>query len=194
MDQLDPAEAKTELRNRLIEFRRQRSDADRAEAAKANGRQLRELLDGAAVVCGYLPLPSEPLSVALLDALVAAGTSVLVPVVAENAPLDWCRYPAPTSPGRFGIAEPDGPRLGPSAVRSATAVLVPALAVDGFGSRLGRGGGHYDRTLALLHPDRVQLVAVLFDGEIVSGIPTGPHDVPVTAAVTPTGGIAHFRR
>lgn len=194
MDQPDPAAAKSELRNRLNGSRQQRSVADRAAAAEANGRHLRISLTGAAVVCGYLPLPSEPLSVALLDTLVAAGTSVLVPVVSRDAPLDWCRYPTPTSPGSFGIAEPGGPRLGPEAVRSATAVLVPALAVDGVGARLGRGGGHYDRTLALLQPYRVQLVAVMFDGEIVSGIPTAPHDVPVTAAVTPTGGITHFRR
>src|SRR5439155_17399887 len=113
-----------------------------------------KLLAGAAVVCGYLPLATEPLTTALLDRLVAAGTTVLVPVVTADAPLDWCRYPGPTTTSPFGIQEPTGTRLGPAKIRSADAVLLPALAVDATGARLGRGGGHYDRTLALLDADR----------------------------------------
>jgi 5-formyltetrahydrofolate cyclo-ligase len=72
-------------------------------------------------------------------------------------------------------------------------VLVPALAVDAEGHRLGRGGGHYDRSLAL-RPDRGAsgagaLIAVLFDGERVPILPFDAHDVAVDAVVTPTGGV-----
>jgi 5-formyltetrahydrofolate cyclo-ligase len=203
----DVAQAKNDLRAALISARRQRPDAVRLVAARANAEHLRALLSGAKIVCGYLPLGSEPLRVELLDELVADGCTVLVPVVVTDAPLDWCTYPCPTVPGAFGIAEPTGPRLGPGAIKTAEAILVPALAVDRSGSRLGRGGGHYDRTLALLptrgsaggpeqgDDDRraVEVVAVLFDDEIVDAVPTDTHDRAVNSVVRPSHGIHRFR-
>jgi 5-formyltetrahydrofolate cyclo-ligase len=65
---------------------------------------------------------------------------------------------------------------------------VPALAVDRAGVRLGRGAGFYDRTLPLASPAAL-LVAVVRDDEIVDRLPTEPHDVPVTHALTPNGGM-----
>lgn len=202
----DIAQRKDELRRRLLGARRARSPSDRAAAAHTNAAHLVAALDGTGVVCAYLPLPSEPLTADLLDTLVAAGTTVLVPVVAADAPLDWCRYPSPTADGPFGIHRPIGPRLGSAAVRTADAVLLPAFAVDRAGHRLGRGGGHYDRTLDLLDARRsgsgsgpgsgsgsVALIAVLFDDEIVADLPVGGHDQDVTAAVTPTAGIEYLR-
>ena len=71
-------------------------------------------------------------------------------------------------------------------------VLLPALAVDGAGTRLGQGGGHYDRTLALLpstRPGRPVLAAVVRDPELLpaGALPREAHDVPVDAALTPSG-------
>jgi 5-formyltetrahydrofolate cyclo-ligase len=195
----DRAAQKNTLRRTISATRKSRSDGERSAAARANIEHLNALLAGSAVVCGYLPLASEPLSGELLDRLAAGGTTVLVPVVRADSPLDWCRYPGPTVPGSFGIAEPSGPRLGPDAARSADAILVPAFAVDRLGRRLGRGGGHYDRTLALLSDEAAlsatgaqQLIAVLFDGEVIDMVPAEQHDKPVTAAVTPTVGIVRF--
>jgi len=197
---------KTELRRALVGARRARSATDRIAAATRNSQHLAAVLSGAPVVCAFLPLPSEPLSIGLLEQLATTGTTVLVPVVASGAPLDWCRFPGPTSPGPFGIAEPSGRRLGPGAVTTATAILIPALAVDRAGRRLGRGEGHYDRALALLGmtaPLRKtaqpgtplpQLIAVVFDDEIIAGVPVESHDVAVTAVTTPTGGLEYFRR
>ena len=96
--------------------------------------------------------------------------------------------------GALGIDEPTGPRLGPSAVAEADAILVPALAVDLLGHRLGRGGGHYDRTLALLArlrgteplPTRI---AVIYDHELLDAVPFDELDQPVTAVVTPGSGL-----
>ena len=127
-----------------------------------------------------------------------APTNVLVPVVTADSPLDWCRHPSPTAPGNFGIAEPTGPRLGPAAVRSADAILVPALAVDRTGRRLGRGGGHYDRSLALLASPSAgsagpELIAVVFAGEIVDTLPVEEHDRPVGTVVAAADGMWHFR-
>jgi 5-formyltetrahydrofolate cyclo-ligase len=83
------------------------------------------------------------------------------------------------------VPEPPGARLGPSAVADADVVLVPALAVDAHGARLGRGGGSYDRALARVAPGRA-VVALLYDGEVHLTVPSEPHDRPVTMAVTPT--------
>lgn len=164
-------------------------------------------------VCAYLPLATEPLPPTLTAELVAAGLRVLVPIVSADGPLDWCDVdaaglpPLPGGPieadsksnaferGPFGILEPTGPRLGPLAIRTADVVLLPALAVDVAGTRLGRGRGHYDRSLALLDAaggaPRPRLIAVLFDDEIVDHIPREPHDRPVTDVVTPEFGVCH---
>lgn len=78
-------------------------------------------------------------------------------------------------------------RLGPDAVLDADVVLLPGLAVDGRGMRLGRGGGSYDRVLARLaaagaHP---ALIVLLYDTEVTARVPEEPHDHPVDAVVTP---------
>ena len=81
------------------------------------------------------------------------------------------------------MAEP----VGPDAVAAVDAVLVPGLAVDRRGNRLGRGGGSYDRALARVG-GRAFTCVVLHDGEVVDiPLPREPHDVPVAAAATPSG-------
>ncbi len=139
-------------------------------------------------VCAYVPIGTEPGSAALLTALVARGRRVLLPVVVGAQPLDWAWFDGTLVPGPYGLREPGGPRLGPSAIGEAALVLVPALAVDLAGHRLGKGGGHYDRSLPLVRPG-VPLVAVVRDEELVEALPAEPHDVPMTAVLTPIGGL-----
>ena len=142
-------------------------------------------------VCAYLPIGSEPGSPELVAALHAAGHEVLLPVVPPGrGPLDWAAYTGPRSlaAGPLGLREPTGPRLGPEAIGRARLVLVPGLAADHDGVRLGRGAGHYDRTLPLAAPD-VPIVIVLNDEELVEGLPAEPHDRPVTAALLPGAGL-----
>jgi 5-formyltetrahydrofolate cyclo-ligase len=67
-------------------------------------------------------------------------------------------------------------------------VLVPGLAADPAGHRLGRGGGYYDRTLDRAAPG-TPLVVLLYDDELLPAVPTEPHDQPVTAALLPSGGL-----
>ena len=105
-----------------------------------------------------------------------------------DAPLsDGPLVDGPLVDGPLGLREPAGPRLGPDAVADADVVLVPALAVDHAGTRLGRGGGYYDRALARV-PAGVPVVALLHDGELVDALPADPWDRPVTAAVLPATG------
>jgi 5-formyltetrahydrofolate cyclo-ligase len=141
-------------------------------------------------VCAYWPGYAEPGSPALLDGLVRCGCRLLLPVVRPRGPLDWAEYTGPASlqAGPFGLYEPAGPRWGCAAIATAVLVLVPALAVDRHGTRLGRGGGYYDRTLPLATPG-TPLVAVVRDDEVFASLPVQPHDVPVTAALTPGRGL-----
>jgi 5-formyltetrahydrofolate cyclo-ligase len=142
-------------------------------------------------VCAYLPIGSEPGSAELPEALRAAGHEVLLPIVPpEPGPLDWAHYDGPGGLGRgpIGLREPTGPRLGPAAIGQARLVLVPALAADRRGFRIGKGAGYYDRSLPLAGGD-VPLVVVLYDDELVDELPAEPHDRRVTAALQPTRGV-----
>ena len=162
--------------------------ADRlATAAEAVTRHVLARLAGAARVAAYVPVGREPGSVALLDRLRAGGTEVLLPVVVPGG-LHWGRYDGGgLVAGPLGTRQPGGAALGPAALGTVDAVLLPALAVDHRGVRLGRGGGYYDRALAAA-PTGAVLVALLHDGELVDELPADPWDRSVTAAVTPTAG------
>lgn len=166
---------KAALRQRIGAARRARTPEQIAAArAAVRAAVLRRRADfGWNCVAAYVPLRTEPGSVALLEELTAAGVRVLVPVLLPDRDLDWQEWP-------------DGPLLGVTEVRAADAVLVPALAVNRAGVRLGRGGGSYDRVLARLDA-ATPVVALLFDGEVLADVPREPWDRPVSAVVTPDG-------
>ncbi|MFD3720664.1 5-formyltetrahydrofolate cyclo-ligase [Streptomyces sp. NPDC058674] len=189
--------AKAALRRELLAARRALSPAARRAAARALGRSALALpeLAGARTVAAYVSVGTEPGTRDLLDALRAAGKRVLLPVLLPDNDLDWAAYEGPASlaeavhPGTMRLLEPSGPRLGRGAVAGADAVLLPGLAVDRRGMRLGRGGGSYDRVLERLeragaHP---ALVVLLYDDEVVARVPEEPHDHPVQAVATPSG-------
>jgi 5-formyltetrahydrofolate cyclo-ligase len=121
--------------------------------------------------------------------VVRAGRLIL-PVLLPDFDLDWAEYrgPADLRPATRGLFEPSGPRLGTAAVAAASLVVVPAVAVDCAGVRLGRGGGSYDRALARV-PAGVEIIALLYPGEYLSRLPAEQHDRRVTAALVaePTG-------
>ena len=164
----------------------------RAAEASALSRWVRSLRG---TVCAYWPVGTEPGSVAMLSALVEVGCRVLLPVVPSGGPgpLEWALFSDvdAMAVGRFGLVEPAGRRLGVDAIGQASTVLVPALAVDRRGVRLGRGGGYYDRSLTLTRAG-TELVAVVRDEEVVERLPAEPHDVRMTAALTPTGGFVRL--
>ena len=188
----DPAEApavvKDELRDFLLSRRRARPAAERATAADAVASALLRGLDGVRTLAAFVPDPDEPGNGRLPAAYTELGARILLPVVPTTGrTLDWAAYTGELEPGRFGLHQPTGPRLGPTAIGHADAVVVPALAVDHLGFRLGRGGGYYDRALAHARPDAV-LVTVVFDEERFAELPREIHDRPVTAVVTPSHG------
>ncbi|QRP46952.1 5-formyltetrahydrofolate cyclo-ligase [Amycolatopsis sp. FDAARGOS 1241] len=178
--------SKTEWRNRVLQARAAVTPAEHAEEAAALASVAASV--AAATVCAYVPFETEPGSVALLNALVSAGSRVLLPVIPDIVgPLEWAEYTGEATlvPGRLrGIREPSGPRLGIGTVSSADVVLVPALAVDRRGVRLGRGAGHYDRSLVV---GGAELLAVVRAPELVDRLPGEAHDVPMNGALTPDG-------
>jgi 5-formyltetrahydrofolate cyclo-ligase len=185
---LEPGAAKSAAREHHLARRQRRTVAERSAASAAITTALLRGLAGARTFAAYVPDPDEPGYGRLPAAFTQLGSRVLLPVMpGEGRQLAWAVDTGRLAPGRVGVLEPMGPRLGPTAIGAADVVVVPALAVARDGIRLGRGGGYYDRALQHVRDDAV-LVALLFDGELVDELPTEPHDRRVTAVVTPSGG------
>lgn len=190
---------KQQLRRQLLAARRALGSPDRDAEAVALIAAIRSS-DVPATVCAHVPVgtePGAPKAAALLEALRDAGARVLLPIaVTDDAgvpmPLLWAEYrPGELVAARYGLLEPAGPRLGPDALAQAGLVLVPALAVDRRGVRLGRGAGFYDRSLPMRAPG-ARLVAVVRDDELLDVVPGEGHDVPMTHALTPRGGLVEL--
>jgi 5-formyltetrahydrofolate cyclo-ligase len=188
---------KAAARERLLAARRQLTPAERAGA----GRDIRDAIlslpetQMAGTVAAYYSIGSEPETHALLFALWKRGTYVLLPILLPDGDLDWASYEGPDSlrPRPRYLTEPAEPPRGVGAISSADLVLVPALAVDHSGVRLGRGGGSYDRALARVGTP-VPTVALLYDSEFVPHVPSGAHDQRVRLIARPAGGITRLPR
>ncbi|OEV12339.1 MULTISPECIES: 5-formyltetrahydrofolate cyclo-ligase [Streptomyces] len=184
--------SKHTLRESILAVRARLTARDAQETATVLAERALELpeLAEAHTVAAYVSIGGEPGTGPLLEALRAQGVRVLLPVLLPDNDLDWAVYEGAEHlvRARRGLLEPTGPRLGPDAVTRADAVLLPGLAVDGQGIRLGRGGGSYDRALARIVAAgaRPVLAVLLYDAELVGSVPAEPHDLPVSAAVTPS--------
>lgn len=171
----------------------------RAEA-EGIARQIRALASSVGVTLPALfaPTPLEPdmsLALGLFD-------RALLPILLDEAgaPLGaprWGLWEAGRALVTFGRppAQPDGEVLGAESLKEADLIVIPALAASADGTRLGQGGGWYDRALMHRSPG-IPVVAAIFDDEVLEAgiIPAEAHDVPVDAIVTPTRTItAHTR-
>lgn len=131
-----------------------------------------------AVVTSYESVPGEPPTGALNAALTARGITVLVPITLPDLDLDW-----------HDSADSTRKPLGHNAIGRADLVLAPGLAVDRTGTRMGQGGGCYDRALPRRAPG-TPVVVVLHPGELAGAdepLPRAEHDQPVDAVVTADG-------
>ncbi|WP_341729286.1 5-formyltetrahydrofolate cyclo-ligase [Brooklawnia sp.] len=174
---------------------RQRAD-DRLRDARVISL-VSQLLDDpgpAGVVACYLSRPGEPGTLDLVAAL-ADDYRVLAPKLGRRD--DGCPRQPPREPewawfcgmnelvdGVFGIPDPAGPGLGAEALEQADVVIAAALCAGADGSRMGTGGGWFDR--ALPHRRAVVPVIVLLNDDEIRTVPTEPHDQPVDWLVTPT--------
>ncbi len=192
---MSPSAEKSARRRALRAERRARAatrDAavdDRALAEHV-GTLVEELgLGPGAVVTSYAAVPGEPPTAAVNSGLAARGIRVLLPVTLPNLDLDW-----------HDLSDPGEVPLGLHAIALADLVLAPGLAVDGWGTRMGQGGGCYDKALPRRSPGTA-VVVLLHPGELVEAgatLPREAHDQPVDAVVTADGlvdlGITGWRR
>jgi 5-formyltetrahydrofolate cyclo-ligase len=140
------------------------------------------------IVGGYHALPDEADPALLLERLVELGCHIAFPrVVGRGLPLEFHRVPdgEVLAPGVFGIHEPMDiwPRAMPQLL------LVPLLAFDAQGHRLGYGGGFYDRTIALL---KVPAIGIAYAGQEVPALPADQHDMTLDGVLTEKG-LTRFR-
>ncbi|MDO4918752.1 5-formyltetrahydrofolate cyclo-ligase [Kocuria sp.] len=192
------AEAKARLRAEVLGRRRRRSAAARRAAEAGFVTHLAGLLSraGADDVAAFLPLPGEP---PLLPALAEAhrrGHRVWLPVVEPLRQLSWVRWhpEVPLVPGTLPeLLEPAGERHGLDAFATVGLVVVPVVAVDGNGVRLGFGGGYYDRFLPRLAAagHAPEVVACCFADEVLPAgtVPREPHDAVLAEALTERGPV-----
>jgi 5-formyltetrahydrofolate cyclo-ligase len=188
----DAAAAKASLRRRLTAARAALPEAERAAAGRLIRDHVLEMpeVSGAGTIAAYYSAGPEPDTHQLVFALWKRGSYVVLPVLLPDGDLDWASYEGPDSlaPGPRGILQPVEPVRGTGTVARADVVLVPALAVDTAGRRLGRGGGSYDRALARVGP-MVPTIGLIYDGEFLDRLPAEPHDRPVRAVARPSHGI-----
>lgn len=175
---METFESKTEIRQRAISNRPQSSSGLAANLV----RLVFEL--GVNVIASYQPLASEPDVRDFNLWVTAMGKTLLLPRI-EGDRLAFAQ--GELAPGPNGIYEPTGEG---EDLAKAELILLPALAVDKRGNRLGKGKGYYDRALSGV--SGIPKYAVVFDSEVLDTVPTEVHDIWVTGAVTPTA-IHHFR-
>ncbi len=136
-------------------------------------------LDEGDTVTLYESWAGEPPTGALVAALLARGIRVLVPITLPDLDLDWC-----------DVEDPDRTPLGARAIAEAALVLAPGLAVDALGTRLGQGGGCYDRALPRRR-DGIPALVLLHPGELGGSedplLPLAEHDQPVDGVLTAEG-------
>jgi 5-formyltetrahydrofolate cyclo-ligase len=176
-DQAGISAAKAVLRRQLLAGRVSRPASQRASVAAALAQVFSgafgDRLSNRVTVASYLSIGAEPGTGALTEVCAGAGARVIVPVLLPDRDLEWAAVDAASE------------LLGAGAISSADLILVPALAVDRAGHRLGRGGGSYDRALARVTPGRTVL-GVVHDDEVLDALPFESHDRLVDGALTPT--------
>nr|WP_235905073.1 MULTISPECIES: 5-formyltetrahydrofolate cyclo-ligase [Actinomyces] len=147
-----------------------------------------QAVEGMRTIAAYVSVGNEPCTRLLLEHLEAEGREVLLPVLGPQLSRGWGRFTgiadlAERAPGR--PPEPGGAPLPAEAVSDVDALIIPALAIDRAGNRLGQGGGWYDRALPLRREGALVL-AVVYDDELTPHqLPTEPHDQRVDAVITP---------
>lgn len=162
----------------------------RSDAATARLLALPELAEVAGrTIAGYVAVKGEMDPASALARVAARGGRVALPrVCAESPRLRFHEVEAGAAPpppaGPFGLCEPDAERPEVS-IGQLDVVIVPGLAFDARGGRLGFGGGYYDGALAIARGGgRPALIGLAYDFQIVDDCPVGPGDLPVDLVVT----------
>jgi 5-formyltetrahydrofolate cyclo-ligase len=165
-------------------FVRTLSDARRAKFEQTLAQHLTSLFAGVSVVGGYHPLGSEISPLPAMEEARAVGAIVAFPCFTNPAKRFSFVAGDPLEPGPFGLMQPARrhPRVEPDLI------LVPLVAIDGSGTRLGRGKGHYDRALLSLKKKGARLIGIGWAMQrLTEGIPGDAWDVPLDGFASPDG-------
>lgn len=191
---LEPGDVKSQLRSSIRKGRADRSERRLQEHAEALRDHVLALpaIESATCVSVYASRRFEPSTLPLIEALHQRGVKVLIPMLGDGLKRGWGAYQGAAdlverAPGR--PPEPSGEFLSQAALHEADVIVVPALAVDSSGTRLGQGGGWYDRALCDAAPD-APIIALTFAGELrdeAHALPREEHDITVHAVITPQG-------
>jgi len=187
----DIEQTKAALRIKAHEARAALNADERQAASRAACEHFFQSMtfESGEIVAAYWPIRDEMDCQPILIRLMDAGQPVCLPVVmGDNEPLQLRLWEegAPLYPAGFGTLAPE--ELAPKVVPDV--IMVPLLGFDGTGTRLGYGGGYYDRTLASLSK-RPRLIGLAFAAQEVDFIPRGDHDIPLDSVVT-ENGVVHF--
>ena len=171
---------KDELRQYISQQKRQFTPQQLAQLSLPVIARLRPLLAEAQTILAYYSLPDEVDTHALLDELVTEGKTVLLPKVLDEETMELRRYTGRGSlqEGAYHIMEPTGASFTDEA--RIDIALIPGLAFDAQGHRLGRGKGYYDRFLAAF---KGKTIGVCFDFQKVAEVPVDAHDIAVDSVV-----------
>jgi 5-formyltetrahydrofolate cyclo-ligase len=180
--------SKESLRKAALDARkayvRTLSDGERARLEHKLAQHLTSLFAGVSVVGGYCPLGSEISPLPAMEEARSVGAIVAFPCFANPAKPFRFLAGDPLEPGPFGILQPA--RRHP--VVQPDLVLVPLVAVDARGTRLGRGKGHYDRVLAGLKKSGARLIGIGWPLQrLPEIIPADEWDVPLEGFASPAG-------
>lgn len=168
---------KDELRQQIRQAKRQFSQQQLTELSLSVLDRLRSLLAAAQTVLLYYPLPDEVDVRPLISELAGQGRTVLLPRVTGDTTMELRRYSgeADLCQGAFGIMEPVGDVF--TDYSQIDVAVVPAMAYDAQGHRLGRGRGYYDRFLAAV--PHIYKIGVCFDFQKIDCVPVEATDVSV---------------
>lgn len=189
---VSPLNEKRSLRRAMSDRRTQQPLPERQRAARAVADRLLdlpELRDVAArrgCLAGFVAVRSELDPAAALDEARRRGARIAFPRVTDDGTPRLRFHLAgdgDLAPGRFGIPEPS-PGLPEVTAGDIDVMLVPGLAFDGAGHRLGTGGGYYDEWLERAGAARPWVVGVAYDFQVVGACPTEPRDQGIDGVVT----------
>ena len=184
----DVSHQKRALRAELRERRRNLTASERVRFTEQLSDHLIDLATqlGVKSMAAYLPSTDEPNIRPFINWAAARGIRTLFPISRDDGLLDWTVGDGETeTEGLFGILEPVGELLSPSAINDVDLIVIPAATVDRGGMRMGWGRGYFDRTLGSMHKSP-PVYAVIFDTELVDTVPSEVHDKRVDGVVTPS--------
>lgn len=180
---------KAQLRKRLFRLLKQQREDERRRRSDTIRRKVFRLtaVRRATTICCYVALPYEVQTWRMIEEMLSKGKRVVVPVVqprSKRLRLSEIRDPgAELAPGAFGVLEPTPSARRPVRLRELDAVLVPGLAFDRQGRRLGHGYGYFDRLLARL-PQATPVIGLAFRFQLLDRLPAASHDRPVSTVLT----------